>query len=130
MSIVLRAEEINYLVFKYLLESGKIFLTPPIFDFLFSFLCLFCLFKNIDPLTTNQTQGFEHSAFNLFHESKLEKNLKDFEEESRPGMLIHYLERGLIFNQIEAHVYMVKCYYCLSQKKKYWGEGIKSRKKI
>lgn len=42
--------------------------------------------------------GFKHSAFALFYESKLENILKENMDDLKPGMLIHYLERGLLLN--------------------------------
>lgn len=51
-----------------------------------------------------------HTAFSLFHETNLEKIIKNYEEEIKElksGLLIHYLERGLMLNQIESHIEMV-----------------------
>ena len=55
-------------------------------------------------------KGLIHTAFNLFNESSLEKVLKDYNEEMKEiksGLLIHFLERGLMLNQIESHIDMV-----------------------
>ena len=42
-------------------------------------------------------QGFEHAAYSLLHEGRLEESLKEGPE-VKAGQLLHLLERALLFN--------------------------------
>ncbi|EAR94699.2 LisH protein (macronuclear) [Tetrahymena thermophila SB210] len=75
MAIVIKQDQINLLIYKYLLEAG-----------------------------------LQHSAYSLYNEAKIEQIYRNYENDLKAGHLIHHLERSLIFNQIESHIYFSQ--YC------------------
>jgi hypothetical protein len=83
MSIIIKQDRINLLIYKYLVESGLESKYPCNFEI-----------------------GLKHSAFSLLHEADLENIAKENQNLS-PRLLINYLEKALLFNQIEAHLYKV-----------------------
>ncbi|KRX03495.1 WD40-repeat-containing domain [Pseudocohnilembus persalinus] len=79
MSIVIKSQELNYAIYKYLLEAG-----------------------------------LQHTAFSLFNEAHIEEKVREFDQNCRPGHLLHLVERGLMFNQIESHIHLGQ--YCECKK--------------
>jgi hypothetical protein len=50
--------------------------------------------------------GLKHAAFALFHEADLDKS--NIDPQKVPSkMLIHFLEKSLLFNRVETHLYKV-----------------------
>lgn len=74
----LTSDEVNLLVFRYLIESG--------------------IFANYIPFS-----GFNHSAFIFSNESLLSKSTVA-NQEIAPGALISFLQKGLQYVEIEAHI--------------------------
>jgi len=72
MSIIIKANELNSLIYKYLLETG-----------------------------------LSHSAYTLFNEAALSQPLQEFRFDIRAGHLLSILEKGLVYNKLEAHVNVV-----------------------
>lgn len=73
----LTSEEVNFLVFRYLQESG---------NFLF-----------------NLKKGFKHSAFTFGHESQILKSSVNASEVP-PGALISFLQKGIQYLQTESKI--------------------------
>ncbi|EPQ28993.1 uncharacterized protein PFL1_03283 [Pseudozyma flocculosa PF-1] len=48
--------------------------------------------------------GFHHASFALRHESRLDDSPLSHEAIIEPGQLIRYLQRGLVYSAVEAHV--------------------------
>ena len=72
MSIIIKANELNSIIYKYLLEAG-----------------------------------LSHSAYTLFNEAALSQPLQEFRFDIRAGHLLSILEKGLVYNKLEAHVNVV-----------------------
>lgn len=78
MSIIIKQDEVNYLIYQYLLESG-----------------------------------YTHTAYAMFHETRIDQKGPTYEADAKAGHLIFLLERALIFNQLEQHSTLSK--YCECQ---------------
>ena len=91
------SSEVNYLVYRYLTESGK-------------------LKKHILPLSHTHTHtrfyffsfsflGYNHTAFTFFYESEVDKTIPAIQHSDVPlGMLVSVLQKGLQYNMIETHI--------------------------
>ena len=73
MSIIIKANELNILIYKYFLETG-----------------------------------LSHSAYTLFNEAALTQPLQEDRFDVKAGHLMSVLEKGLVYNKLEAHVNMVE----------------------
>jgi len=87
MTILIKQDQVNMLVYKYLLESG--------------FLLIVFFSKRLS--------GLKHTAFSLFHEANLDK-VDMNNQKVAPKMLIGFLEKALLFNQIETHLYKARIF--------------------
>lgn len=79
----MNSKEVNYLIWRYLQESGK---TSTI---------LFFIIKKI---------GFEHTTFTFQHESSAHLADTSWAREVSAGALINVLQKGLQYMEVEAHV--------------------------
>lgn len=60
--------------------------------------------------------GFSHSAFSFAHEAHLAKAPMALSmDQIAPGMLVAYIQKGLQFDEIEAHVNEVSCIFLVRQ---------------
>ncbi len=83
----LTSDEVNYLVFRYLQESGAL---PRISEAHFG-------------IALTYPSGFSHSAFTFSSESLLNKaNLHT--ADVAPGALISFLQKGLLYLEVETHI--------------------------
>ena len=80
MSVIVKQDDVNQLIYRYLLESGNPRLLPPL-----------------------SYQGFKHTAFLFYTEADLSKH-EDSIEALSPRCLIQYLEKGLLYTSLETHV--------------------------
>lgn len=81
------SSEVNYLVYRYLTESGKSSLNKIV-------LIIFNFFI-----------GYNHTAFTFFHESEVDKTIPTIHHSDVPlGMLVSILQKGLQYNMIETHI--------------------------
>lgn len=110
------SEEVNYLIYRYLLETGM----------LIYILLIFCFFLSCFPLenrlyafqsfenNTRLTVGLVHSSFVFGHESMVLKS--DIKAQNvPPGQLVSVLQKGLQYMDIETHVKPVNNSVHLSQ---------------
>lgn len=82
-NIVLAADEVNCLIYAYLLDSGAPAQRPP-------------------PPPLTETPGFEHAAFNLRAEARLDASPHAKTHVER-GMLVEMLAKALLYKEVEAH---------------------------
>jgi len=85
MTIIIKQDQVNMLIYKYLLESGFLYLNS----------------------ISKVFSGLKHTAFSLFHEANLDKVDMNVQKVA-PKMLIGFLEKALLFNQIETHIYKAR----------------------
>ena len=88
------SDEINFLIFRYLSENGKLVLQAHVSRWKFH-----------HPLTCYLplAPGFSHSAFTFAHESLVVKS-STAQTEIPPGALITFLQKGLEYIAIEEHI--------------------------
>lgn len=84
------SDDVNLLVYRYLQESGE---------------CRICngssAFSSF--LSTTSQKGFTHTAFTFRNESKLSEELLAAEKPRR-GVLINFIQKGLVYTEIETHI--------------------------
>lgn len=79
------SDEINFLIYRYLQESGT------------------SNFEIIEQLLRKFDIGFSHTAFSFAYESQVAKSTVATAD-IPPGSLISYIQKGLLYVGIEAHV--------------------------
>lgn len=62
--------------------------------------------------------GYTHTAYAMFHETRIDQKGPTYESDAKAGHLIFLLERALIFNQLEQHSTLVKTEDISTAKKK------------
>ena len=85
------SDEVNFLIYRYLLENGKKYY----FYLLFDVVCLILL--------SLCCTGFAHSAFTFSHESLVTRSTIS-QSDVPPGALITFLQKGLEYVGIEEHI--------------------------
>ena len=99
MSANLTADDVNFLVFRYLQESGAwtCVLEQPSRPTLTSALYFYIL------VTLPRPAGFQHTAFTFGFESHVQKtNAND--SDVPPGALISFVQKGLQYLELEANL--------------------------
>ena len=81
------SDEVNYLIYRYLKESGT----------------RSRIFMIVYHITSNYFKGFEHAAFTFAYESNVVK-YDISANDVPPGALVYYLQKGLQFVEVETHV--------------------------
>lgn len=95
--MAIRSEEVNYLIYRYLQESGK------------------------DVWKSFFTLGFEHTAFAFAYESMV-ADTKVYDEYLPPGSLITFLQKALQYIELETHIRDVWIAYILRNSLgRFWG---------
>jgi len=64
--------------------------------------------------------GFLHTSYMFQHETHILQNSNIKTEEVKPGALIHYLQKGLLYTEVEYHaseVNIKKIYIYIRRKK-------------
>lgn len=87
------ADEVNCLVHGYLRDCGKS-CTSSVLESSFHNMCLIA--------SLIFTTGFEHAAFSLRSEARLDKST-NFQKQVPHGELVDLLGRALLFNSVESH---------------------------
>ena len=106
--MALTSDEINFLIYRYLRESGPSICTlhalanrKPRTVALSSALLTCSLLLFFSPICCDA--GFEHSAYAFGHESFVYKSSLDTSSVP-PGALISFVQKGLQYSEIEAHL--------------------------
>lgn len=99
------SDEVNYLVYRYLVESGASRRSGP--D------CAATLDGGGGPTAALLAApplpaGFTHSAFSFAHESLVARSVVS-DTEVPPGALLSFLQKGLQYVEIETHLQEVRC---------------------
>lgn len=95
----LTAEDVNFLVFRYLQESGA----PPAMHQRGGGRCGFLGRAAWRDGLRRRLAGFQHSAFTFGYESHVQKTAAN-DSEVPPGALVSFVQKGLQYLELEANI--------------------------